>query len=288
MIRFLFLPPVFIKTQRSRHSTFEHITKIFNFIKHTPNKTWLLQSSPPPPQSSPTPPPSSASHPPSSASTRSSARIALNLLHFPSPRDAEAQRLVDNLMRIYGARNVASGLPTLIAWYFGHREILGPLSISGVVVAGVDGWVMRLQNGEGGVESLAFCAGGGGVGGWVVGVVWGVVRDEVRRMRVGRGRASLLKSLLANRFFTTNLVSFLALNYFREPLICPSSLSSSPSCRSFLCPRQSPESRQVQPKQRSLCLDLVRRARHARRAERSSCPHLQPHRRCSRAIAGKA
>lgn len=96
-------------------------------------------------------------------------RTALNLLHFRPPKDAEAQRLVDNLIRIYGARNVAFGLPTLIAWYCGHREILGWLSVSGVVVASVDGWVTRMQNGEGEWNHWPFALVGVGLGGGLLG-----------------------------------------------------------------------------------------------------------------------
>lgn len=165
MIRFLFLPPVFIKTQRSRHSTFEHITKIFNFIKHTPNKTWLLQSSPPPPQSSPTPPPSSASHPPSSASTRSSAPYRPQPAPLPQPprrRSAAPSRQPDaNLRRAErGLRPADADRLVLRA----PRDF-GPAQHFGRGCGGCI-WVgYALAERGGGVESLAYCAGGGGLGG---------------------------------------------------------------------------------------------------------------------------
>ncbi|KAM0715038.1 hypothetical protein Q7P37_009503 [Cladosporium fusiforme] len=96
-------------------------------------------------------------------------RSALDLLLFPTPKDPEAQKLVDNLLRIYGARDIAIGLPTLIAWYFGHRKILGWLMIVGIITTGVDGWVSRLQIGGGEWRHWAFAPLGFGLGGGMLG-----------------------------------------------------------------------------------------------------------------------
>lgn len=76
-------------------------------------------------------------------------RSALGQLQFPAPRDPEAQRLVDNLMRMHGGRDMALGLSMLIARYSGHRKVLGYMMVLGVVVSCVDGWVSKLQVGKG-------------------------------------------------------------------------------------------------------------------------------------------
>jgi len=75
-------------------------------------------------------------------------RTALDIFQFPLPTSPEAQKLTDNLLRIYGARDISMGLATLIAWYFDDRKVLGWLMISGCVVTTVDGWVSRMQIGK--------------------------------------------------------------------------------------------------------------------------------------------
>lgn len=76
-------------------------------------------------------------------------RSALQIFQFPLPASADAQKLTDNLLRIYGARDVSIGLATLIAWYFDDRNILGWTIISGCIVTTVDGWVSKIQIGRG-------------------------------------------------------------------------------------------------------------------------------------------
>jgi hypothetical protein len=97
-------------------------------------------------------------------------RVALNLLEFTPPRDREGQKLVDNLMRFYGGRDVAIGMPLLLAWYFEDRKMLGWLLIMGAFTASVDAWATRLQNGKGEWNHLPFAviglALGGGLLGW--------------------------------------------------------------------------------------------------------------------------
>jgi hypothetical protein len=97
-------------------------------------------------------------------------RVALNLLEFTPPRDREGQKLVDNLMRFYGGRDVAIGMPLLLAWYFEDRKMLGWLLIMGAFTASVDAWATRLQNGKREWNHLPFAviglALGGGLLGW--------------------------------------------------------------------------------------------------------------------------
>lgn len=76
-------------------------------------------------------------------------RSGLEVFQFPLPASPEARKLTDNLLRIYGARDISIGLSTLIAWYFGDRKVLGWIIISGCVVTAVDGWVSKLQIGRG-------------------------------------------------------------------------------------------------------------------------------------------
>ena len=97
-------------------------------------------------------------------------RSALSLLEFSAPKEPESQKLVDNLMRIYGGRDVAIGVPILLAWYFEDRKILGWLLITGAFTATVDAWATKLQNGKGEWNHLPFAvigvALGGGILGW--------------------------------------------------------------------------------------------------------------------------
>ena len=96
-------------------------------------------------------------------------RSALSLLEFATPKDPEAQKLADNLMRIYGGRDVAIGVPMLLSWYFGDRKVLGWLLITGAFTASVDAWATRLQNGKGEWNHLPFAVIGVGLGGGILG-----------------------------------------------------------------------------------------------------------------------
>ncbi|OQO04207.1 hypothetical protein B0A48_10817 [Cryoendolithus antarcticus] len=81
-----------------------------------------------------------------------SPRTALSNLSFPLPASHESQALADALVRFYSGRNIAIGLTNLLAWYGGHRTVLGSSMIIGTVVAGVDGWASRILLGAGTVE----------------------------------------------------------------------------------------------------------------------------------------
>ena len=90
-------------------------------------------------------------------------RSALRVIDFPPPKDAESQKLVDNLMLMYGARDIAVGLPVLLAWYFDSRA-LGWLMLVNAVIPCVDAWAARRQTGKGEWMHLPFAALGVGLG----------------------------------------------------------------------------------------------------------------------------
>lgn len=101
-------------------------------------------------------------------------RGALGLLQFPAPKDPEAQKLADNLMRIYGGRDLAVGLATLVVWRFAGRRALGWLMVSQMVMPFADGWAARLQIGKGAEwMHLPFAAVGLGLGGGLLGLFGG-------------------------------------------------------------------------------------------------------------------
>lgn len=76
-------------------------------------------------------------------------RAGFEQFQFKYPTMADDQKLIDNLMIIYGIRDVAMGVSMLAAWYFGAREVLAYSLISGSVVAFVDGIANRAVLGYG-------------------------------------------------------------------------------------------------------------------------------------------
>ena len=88
----------------------------------------------------------------------------LRVLDFTAPKDPESQRLVDNLMLMYGARDLAVGLPVLLAWYFDRRAELGWLMFANAVIPCVDAWAAKRQNGRGEWVHLPFAVVGLGLG----------------------------------------------------------------------------------------------------------------------------
>ena len=76
-------------------------------------------------------------------------RNALEVFDFEPPASASDRKLVDNLMVIYGARDMFMDLAIYSATYFGNRQSLGWILIAGSGVAFVDGAVCRAQIGRG-------------------------------------------------------------------------------------------------------------------------------------------
>ena len=76
-------------------------------------------------------------------------RSALSVFEFDPPASASDQKLVDNLMILYAARDVFMALAIYAAAYFGTRKTLGWILIAGSGVAFVDGAVCRAQIGRG-------------------------------------------------------------------------------------------------------------------------------------------
>ncbi|EGN97306.1 hypothetical protein SERLA73DRAFT_139472 [Serpula lacrymans var. lacrymans S7.3] len=76
-------------------------------------------------------------------------RNAIEFFEFEAPASAVDKKLVDNLMVLYGARDVFMGLAIYAAAYFGDRKTLGCILIAGSGVALVDGAVCKAQVGKG-------------------------------------------------------------------------------------------------------------------------------------------
>lgn len=76
-------------------------------------------------------------------------RAGFEIFEFEYPKAANEQKLIDNLMIIYGVRDVFMGVSMLAAWHFGAREVLGCSLIAGSVVAVVDGVANRAVLGYG-------------------------------------------------------------------------------------------------------------------------------------------
>jgi hypothetical protein len=76
-------------------------------------------------------------------------QTALEILQFPAPIGPADQKLVDNMMRVYGARNISMGLAQGITAYFGHAKAVAWILIANSITAIVDGFVSKDQIGGG-------------------------------------------------------------------------------------------------------------------------------------------
>ncbi|KIX08630.1 uncharacterized protein Z518_03287 [Rhinocladiella mackenziei CBS 650.93] len=76
-------------------------------------------------------------------------RSGLEIFQFPLPASPEARNLVDNLMIIYGVRDVFMGVAMYAAVIFGTNKALGWITIAASAVAYVDGFVSIAQIGGG-------------------------------------------------------------------------------------------------------------------------------------------
>lgn len=74
--------------------------------------------------------------------------FALSFFEFDYPAAAAEQALVDNLMVVYGARDVFMGLAVYIASWYGNSKAVGAMLVSVGAVAFVDGFVCW-RNGHG-------------------------------------------------------------------------------------------------------------------------------------------
>lgn len=70
---------------------------------------------------------------------------ALEFFEFEAPASASDKKLVDNLMVIYGVRDIFMGVAIYVAAYFGERKTLGWILIAGSGVAFADGAVCWAQ-----------------------------------------------------------------------------------------------------------------------------------------------
>ncbi|KAF2191554.1 hypothetical protein K469DRAFT_720609 [Zopfia rhizophila CBS 207.26] len=76
-------------------------------------------------------------------------RSALEVFEFDPPASTADKKLVDNLMVLYGARDVFMGLAVYATAFFGSRKALGMILLAGSGVAFVDGAVCIAQIGTG-------------------------------------------------------------------------------------------------------------------------------------------
>jgi hypothetical protein len=68
-------------------------------------------------------------------------------LQYPTTK--KEQKMVDLLSIVYGVRDVFMGVAMCATAYYGSREALGWITLSGGVVAGVDGLACRMLVGKG-------------------------------------------------------------------------------------------------------------------------------------------
>ncbi|KAK2753457.1 hypothetical protein FQN54_007847 [Arachnomyces sp. PD_36] len=76
-------------------------------------------------------------------------RNAFEFFEFEVPATPNEQRLVDNLMLFYGARDAFMAAALFVTAYYGNRKALGWLLIAAGAVAGVDGYAVNNQIGTG-------------------------------------------------------------------------------------------------------------------------------------------
>lgn len=70
------------------------------------------------------------------------------MFEFTYPTLPAEKKLIDNLMMVYGARDVFMGFAMYAAAYFGNRKILGSLVLGLGAVAFLDGFIC-FQRGKG-------------------------------------------------------------------------------------------------------------------------------------------
>lgn len=76
-------------------------------------------------------------------------RSALSVLEFAPPSSDADKKLVDNLLRLYGVRDVFLGLSIITVTFLGHKKATGWLLLWGSGVVTMDGVVAGDQIGRG-------------------------------------------------------------------------------------------------------------------------------------------
>lgn len=93
----------------------------------------------------------------------------LHVFEAKLPAAPQDQKLVDGLMRLFGARDMYLGLTTITAWYMGQRAVMGYLLFLGCGVVTVDGIVQKQQTGNGEWKHWSFVPVMAGLGAGLVG-----------------------------------------------------------------------------------------------------------------------
>jgi hypothetical protein len=73
---------------------------------------------------------------------------ALSFFEMPMPLGATDKKLVNNLLAVYGVRDIFMGLAIYFAAFFGNRQTLGGILLAASAVAFADGAICY-QNGAG-------------------------------------------------------------------------------------------------------------------------------------------
>jgi len=82
---------------------------------------------------------------------------------------SQDQKLVDNLMRLFSARDLFLGGSCFAAWYNGDEQTLGALLILAAGVVTMDGWVQKDQVGCGAWKHWSVVPGLVGIGAGLLG-----------------------------------------------------------------------------------------------------------------------
>lgn len=95
---------------------------------------------------------------------------ALALFQFPAPADPAARQLVENLIIVYGSRDIVMGSAIWATAFFGSRKALGSILLVSCFAAVVDGFVSLRQIGRGQWNHWGLVPLGAGVGALLMGV----------------------------------------------------------------------------------------------------------------------
>ena len=101
-------------------------------------------------------------------------RSGLEVFEFSAPSGADEQKLVDNLIVLYGTRDIYMGVTLAVAWYFANRTIMGWSLLAGSGVVMVDGIVNHAVIGRGQWKHWSYGPVMAAVGAALLGVVDGM------------------------------------------------------------------------------------------------------------------
>lgn len=105
-------------------------------------------------------------------------RFGHKILDLPNIKDPKDAVVINGLLLMFGARDLAIGLTTIATWYLGCKggrtsgyPALGSIMLGGALMTVVDGMVARRVNGRGEWGHWSFTPVLGGIGLALVGLV---------------------------------------------------------------------------------------------------------------------